>query len=76
MRKILSLTAITLGALTGAASAADLPSRVTPAPIYSAAPVFTWTGFYVGANAGAAFRNNRCGRFLPDLLWMRITCLC
>jgi len=40
-------------ALAGAASAADLPSRKGPvdAPMY-VPPAFTWTGFYIGANAG------------------------
>ncbi|RDJ25286.1 porin family protein [Bosea caraganae] len=39
----------------GAASAADLPSRKGPvaAPYYP--PAFTWTGFYIGANAGYAW---------------------
>jgi len=55
MKKVL-LAGAALVALTvaGAASAADLPSRrAAPAPYI--APVFTWTGFYAGVNAGYAF---------------------
>ena len=49
MRKIIValLAATTLG--VGAAAAADLPAK---ARMYSPAPVFSWTGFYVGVNAG------------------------
>ena len=48
----LLLSATALVALTAAASAADLPSRYAPTPAVAAAPVFTWTGFYAGVNAG------------------------
>jgi outer membrane immunogenic protein len=44
--------------LSAAASAADLPPDEAPRIIYSKAAtsyVWSWTGFYVGANAGAAF---------------------
>lgn len=40
------------------ASAADLPMRAAPPPMIPLAPVFTWTGFYVGATVGAAFDNS------------------
>ena len=53
-RSILLSTAA-LAALSVAASAADLPARKTaPAP-YAAAPLFTWTGFYVGGQLGGAW---------------------
>ena len=69
---LLSLSAAALAAAP--AFAADLPVRSAP-PAYAAPlPVFTWTGFYVGVNAGVAFRdqNNsiaRSGNFLtPGVL--------
>ena len=39
-------------ALAGSAVAADLPSRKAPVSYIAPPPVFTWTGFYVGLNAG------------------------
>ena len=42
-------------ALIGAASAADLPRRAAPPPIFTPVPVFTWTGAYFGINAGYVF---------------------
>jgi outer membrane immunogenic protein len=56
MKKIL-LSSVALLGLTAGAFAADLPSRRAPAPVIAAVPVFTWTGFYVGANAGYGWVN-------------------
>jgi outer membrane immunogenic protein len=51
IRRLLVTTALLT--VAGSALAADLPARGAPAP-YVAAPIFTWTGLYVGLNAGAA----------------------
>lgn len=40
-----------LGAASGAAQAADMPTY-TPPPIVEVAPIAEWTGFYVGLHAG------------------------
>jgi len=55
--KRLLLSATALVALASVAQAADLPSRAPP-PVFTPIPVFTWTGFYVGVNAGWGWRNN------------------
>jgi outer membrane immunogenic protein len=45
-------------ALTGAALAADIPSRAPPPVYVPPPPVFTWTGLYIGINAGGTWSNN------------------
>ena len=73
MKKIL-LSSVALLGMAVAAQAADLPRRtMAPAP-YVAVPVFTWTGFYVGVNAGYGWSNTEVddrirldrGRVFPD----------
>jgi outer membrane immunogenic protein len=49
--KNLALALAALGLGTVAASAADMPGRYAKAPV-AAAPVATWTGCYIGVNAG------------------------
>lgn len=54
LRRIL-LAAAGAMALAGTALAADLPWRGPPPVYLPPPPVFTWTGFYAGLNAGYAF---------------------
>jgi outer membrane immunogenic protein len=59
-----SFRAALLGAAAGglalSAQAADLPRRAPP-PSPPPLPIFTWTGFYAGLNAGYAFRTDSSG---------------
>jgi len=52
MKKTLSAAAAVLLATTALGSAADLSVK---APYISSAPVWSWTGFYIGAHAGAGW---------------------
>jgi outer membrane immunogenic protein len=54
MFKTLFLASTATALLVGVASAADLPRRAAP-PVFVPVPVFTWTGFYAGFNAGYGF---------------------
>jgi outer membrane immunogenic protein len=49
--------------ITSIASAADLPKK---APVQAPAPVYSWTGFYIGGHVGAYGRGATGGliRFL------------
>jgi outer membrane immunogenic protein len=59
MRNIKSFLLGTAAVLVaGSALAADLPTRkAAPAPVY--VPLFTWTGFYVGLNAGVGWGDSK-----------------
>ncbi|MDI3470948.1 MAG: hypothetical protein OJF62_003011 [Pseudolabrys sp.] len=56
MRRV-GLAIILLSVAVGSASAADIPVKapVTPAPVV--APIYNWSGFYVGGHVGAAWSN-------------------
>ena len=55
LRGTIALAAV---ALAGSAFAADLPRRAAPPVVFNPIPVFTWTGFYAGFNAGYGFGTN------------------
>lgn len=55
MRNSLILAGLTGVLLSGTALAADLPRRQAPPPVFTPIPVFTWTGAYIGINAGYTY---------------------
>jgi outer membrane immunogenic protein len=67
MKKILLTGTALLTVVSGSAMAADL-SRPAPAPVYTKAPmvpVFTWTGCYIGGNAGGLWAKKDWTNALP-----------
>ena len=58
MDKKIALAAALVASFSGSALAADLPSKKAPVV---APPVLSWTGFYVGANAGGLWSGNNSG---------------
>src|SRR6476661_3939964 len=57
MKKLL-LGAVAFTALVaGSAMAADQAPRVYRRPVVVAAPVYSWTGFYIGGNIGYSWSN-------------------
>jgi outer membrane immunogenic protein len=52
MTKLLLIGAAFAALIAGPAMAADLGAPVYRRPVAVAAPIYTWTGFYVGGNVG------------------------
>lgn len=58
------LAAAAIGVCALPAFAADLPSTKS-APVFAPPPAFSWTGFYVGVNAGAALGDSAFADPIP-----------
>ncbi|CAN5231691.1 porin family protein [soil metagenome] len=50
---------VALGAAVPALAADMAPRSYTKAPAYVAAPIYNWTGFYIGGHVGGAFAGNQ-----------------
>ncbi len=59
MFKSFLLAGVAATLLAGAATAADLPRRVAPPPVFTPVPVFTWTGFYGGLHTDYTFTDRQ-----------------
>jgi outer membrane immunogenic protein len=55
MKKFVVAAAVAALGFVGVASAADMPTKV---PVMAPTPVFSWTGFYLGVQGGAARSNS------------------
>ena len=58
MKKLLRAGAVFAALIAGPAMAADQAPRVYRRPVV-AAPVYSWTGFYVGGNIGYSWGQHR-----------------
>jgi outer membrane immunogenic protein len=51
---IIGIGLLSITGFVGAASAADLPARTYTKALAAAAPIYDWSGFYLGINGGGA----------------------
>ena len=68
MKKIILIAAAVIALLATPAMAADLPVK---APAYKAPivlPPYSWTGFYVGAQAGYGWENDPTYTYIPTMM--------
>ncbi len=65
MRRLIG-TAVALVAFTQIASAADIAAKAPPTVEAPPAPVFSWTGCYIGANFGYGWGRNHVTDFISD----------
>src|SRR4051794_41566996 len=59
--KKLAIAAVTASALVTGIVAANAADMAVKAPYAAAPAVFSWTGFYIGANVGGAWTGNNGG---------------
>ncbi len=50
---------VAMAGMAAPASAADMAVKAAPAPIV--APIYNWTGFYIGGNGGWGDSHQLCG---------------
>src|SRR5689334_7828786 len=66
------LAAASIVVAVGPGQAADMPVKARPIVVD---PGYNWTGFYVGANGGYAWRDSKTVAFVPnDPLIQAVTC--
>ncbi len=65
----LGIVTLTLAASAVQAAAADLPQRPAYAPAPVVAPVYSWTGFYLGGNLGGAWSSTTVTSNISGANW-------